>query len=124
MAKLTIVDKKAQVSVWSILKLQIMIHCELNGINISEADSNALVHLIKLGETELSLFCIEASSDARMFKSAQSVRNFVSKAEKQKLIIKKGSTKKKISINPDLGIVTEAENLLIDYKFLCKDFKL
>ena len=88
MAKLTIVDKKAQVSVWSILKLQIMIHCELNGINISEADSNALVHLIKLGETELSFFCIEASSDARMFKSAQSVRNFVSKAEKQKLIVK------------------------------------
>lgn len=124
MAKLTIVDKKAQVSVWSILKLQIMIHCELNGINISEADSNALVHLIKLGETELSFFCIEASSDARMFKSAQSVRNFVSKAEKQKLIVKKGNTKKKISINPDLGIVTEAENLLIDYKFLCKDFKL
>ena len=101
-----------------------MIHCELNGINISEADSNALVHLIKLGETELSFFCIEASSDARMFKSAQSVRNFVSKAEKQKLIVKKGNTKKKISINPDLGIVTEAENLLIDYKFLCKDFKL
>lgn len=124
MAKLTIVDKKAQVSVWSILKLQIMIHCELNGINISEADSNALVHLIKLGETELSFFCIEASSDPRMFKSAQSVRNFVSKAEKQKLIVKKGNTKKKISINPDLGIVTEAENLLIDYKFLCKDFKL
>lgn len=124
MAKLTIVDKKSQVSVWSILKLQIMIHCELNGINISEADSNALVHLIKLGETELSFFCIEASSDARMFKSAQSVRNFVSKAEKQKLIVKKGNTKKKISINPDLGIVTEAENLLIDYKFLCKDFKL
>ena len=124
MAKLTIVDKKAQVSVWSILKLQIMIHCELNGINISEADSNALVHLIKLGETELSFFCIEASSDTRMFKSAQSVRNFVSKAEKQKLIVKKGNTKKKISINPDLGIVTEAENLLIDYKFLCKDFKL
>lgn len=124
MAKLTIVDKKAQVSVWSILKLQIMIHCELNKINISEADSNALVHLIKLGETELSFFCIEASSDARMFKSAQSVRNFVSKAEKQKLIVKKGNTKKKISINPDLGIVTEAENLLIDYKFLCKDFTL
>lgn len=124
MAKLTLVDKKAEVSSWTIVKIQVLLHCEINQLNISEADTNALVHLIKLGETELSLFCIEASSDPRMFKSPQSVRNFVSKAEKQNLIVKKGTTKKKISINPELGIVTNASNLLLDYKFLCRDFSL
>lgn len=124
MAAVTVVDKKAEITSWTIVKLQVMIHCEINSINISEADTNALVHLIKLGEIELSDFCIEASSDPRMFKSAQSVRNFVSKAEKQKLIIKKGTTKKKICVNPDLGIISEANNLMITYKFLCRNFNL
>lgn len=122
MSKVTIVDKKALVDSWLIIKLQVLIHCELNGINVSESDINALVHLIKTGETELSNFCIEASSDIRMFKSPQSVRNFVSKAEKQKLIVKSGVSKKRISINPDLGIINTGENILIDYKFLCKNF--
>ena len=101
-----------------------MLHCELNKINISEADTNALVQLIKLGETELSSFCIEASSDPRMFKSPQSVRNFVSKAERQKLIVKNGSSKKKIQVNPELGIITNIDNILLDYKLLCRNFSL
>jgi hypothetical protein len=124
MAKLTLIDKKAQVDSWTIVKLQLMLHCELNKINISEADTNALVQLVKQGETELSSFCIDASSDSRMFKSAQSVRNFVSKAEKQNLIVKSGNTKKRIKINPELGIVTNADNIMLDYKLLCRDFKL
>jgi hypothetical protein len=124
MAKLTLVDKKAEVDSWTIVKIQVMLHCELNKINISEADTNALVQLIKLGETELSSFCIEASSDPRMFKSPQSVRNFVSKAERQKLIVKNGSSKKKIQVNPELGIITNIDNILLDYKLLCRNFSL
>jgi hypothetical protein len=52
-----------------------------------------------------------------IFKSAQSCRNALTKAEKKKLIVKNGSNKKTISINTSMNIQTEG-SILLDYKIL------
>ena len=56
-------------------------------------------------------------SDKKIFKSSQSCRNALAKAEKKNLIIKKGSNKKTIIINPDMNIQTEG-TILLDSKIL------
>lgn len=99
-----------------IIKYQILIHCYLNKIHISEADLECLTLLASLGKQELTAFCTEVHR-RNIFQSTQTVRNALSKVEKKKLIIKEGRSKKKIAINPQLNVQTEG-NILLDYKFL------
>ena len=65
---------------------------------------------------ELTSFCTDISKK-KIFKSSQSCRNALAKAEKKNLIIKNGSNKKTICINKDLNIQTEGI-ILLDYKIL------
>ena len=65
---------------------------------------------------ELTKFC-ETISELGIFKSSQSCRNALSKAEKKGLIIKEGKNKKTISLNPDMNIQTEG-TLFLDFKIL------
>jgi hypothetical protein len=72
---------------------------------------------------ELTDFCYDASSEEEpIFKSPQTVRNSVNKAEKNNLVIKDASNKKLIKLNPDLKIQTEG-TILLDYKFLGDESK-
>jgi len=69
----------------------------------------------------LTDFCYDASSEESwIFKSPQTVRNSINKAEKNKLVIKDASNKKQIMLNPNLKIQTEG-SILLDYKFLGHD---
>jgi hypothetical protein len=99
-----------------VIKYQILTHCFLNNIQISNSDLECLSELAKCGTKELTLFC-EDISKKEIFKSAQSCRNALTKAEKKKLIIKNGSNKKTISINTNMNIQTEG-SILLDYKIL------
>jgi hypothetical protein len=74
-----------------------------------------------MGTKELTLFC-EDISKKEIFKSPQSCRNALTKAEKKKLIIKNGSNKKTISINSDLNIQTEGI-IFLDYKLVSIETK-
>jgi hypothetical protein len=65
---------------------------------------------------ELTTFC-EKISELKIFKSSQSCRNALSKAEKKGLIIKEGKNKKTISLNPAMNIQTEG-TLFLDFKIL------
>ena len=116
MAIVNKVNKKVKMSKDDIIKYQILTHCFLNDIQISSADLNCLCELSKMGTKELTLFCKEISKK-KIFKSAQSCRNALTKAEKKNLIIKNGSNKKTITINTDMNIQTEG-NILLDYKLL------
>jgi hypothetical protein len=69
-----------------------------------------------MGEQELTTFCNLVYNE-NIFRSPQTVRNALSKAEKKELITKVGRSKKKISIHPELEIITQG-NILLDYKFL------
>jgi hypothetical protein len=116
MALVNQVNKKVKMSLWDIVKYQLLTHCYLNKISTSEADLNCLTYLALEGDQELTSFCAKAHTKD-IFSSTQSVRNCLTKAEKKNLIIKEGKNKKKIFINPDIKIYSEG-TVLLDFKFL------
>ncbi len=114
MALLNTVSKKVLVTNWDIIKFQLVTYCFLNRIPISDSDLDCLSFLGQLGESELTTFC-SVVSEKKIFKSSQTVRNVITKAEKFNLILKQGNSKKKILLNPDLKIQTKG-NILLDFK--------
>ncbi len=114
MAIVNKVNIKAKVSKDEVIKYQILTHCFLNTITISNSDLECLCELAKKGMKELTEFCKEISNKG-IFKSSQSCRNAITKAEKKNLIIKNGSNKKTISLN--INIETEG-TILLDIKIL------
>ena len=117
MALVNQVEKRVRMSRGSAVQYQLLTHCFLTGISLSTADLNCLTMLALEGEQELNSFCQKVHSQG-VFKSPQSVRNAIIKAEKQKLVLKEGKSKKRIWINPDLKVQTDG-NILLDFKFLC-----
>ena len=116
MAIVNQVNKKVKMTKWDIVKYQILTHCYLNKISVSEADLNCLTYLALEGDQELTHFCSKAYGE-EIFSSIQSVRNCLTKAEKKHLIRKEGKNRKKIYINPEMNIFSEG-NILLDFKFL------
>lgn len=116
MALVNKVDKKVKMSKDEVIKYQILTYCFLNDIQISNSDLKCLAILSKSNNVELTKFCDLISSNG-IFKSSQSCRNALTKAEKKKLIVKNGSNKKTISINPNMNIQTHGL-ILLDYKIL------
>lgn len=82
MAVVNQIDKKARMSKWDIVKYQILTHCYINKISVSEADLNCLTYLALEGDQELTSFCNKAHLK-EIFSSIQSVRNCLTKAEKK-----------------------------------------
>jgi hypothetical protein len=117
MALVNQVEKRVRMSTWQVVKYQIITHCYLYDIQVSEADLNCLTFLAIEGDQELTSFCNKAFGK-KIFSSTQSVRNCLTKAEKKGLIKKEGKNKKKIYISPDMKVSSNG-NVLLDYKFLC-----
>lgn len=116
MAIVNQVRKTVRMDLWSIVKFQLSVHCHLKSLNVSDQDLSCLTFLALSGEKELTEFC-DAATKNKIFGSSQSVRNAITKAEKKSLIVKKGKSKKKISISDDLRIQING-NILLDYKFV------
>jgi hypothetical protein len=116
MAIVNQINKKVRMNKWDIVKYQLITHCYLNRISISDSDLDCLTYLTIEGDQELTNFCNKAHTK-EIFSSTQSVRNCLTKAEKKDLIKKEGKNKKKIYINPDLKIQASG-NILLDFKFL------
>jgi hypothetical protein len=121
MALVNQVQKRVKMPKWEIVKFQILTHCYINKIAMSESDFDCLTLLSFNQPIELTHFCYDASTDEEwIFKSPQTVRNSINKAEKNGLVIKDQKNKKIISLNPDLKIQVDG-NILLDYKFLAHD---
>ena len=89
MALVTQVEKLVKMSKWDLVKFQIVTHCYINSIIMSDSDLNCLTLLSFNQPTELNNFCYDASSEESwIFKSPQTVRNCINKAEKHNLVIK------------------------------------
>ena len=116
MAIVNQVGKKAKMEKIDIIKYQLLTHCFLSDITISSSELLCLSILAIEGAQELNSFCQKVCSQS-IFKSAQTVRNSIARAEKNNLVIKEGKSKKKIYINPSINIQTDG-NILLDYKFL------
>ena len=119
MALVTQVQKRVVMSKKDIIKFQILTHCYINRITMSESDLECLTLLSLLGPIELSHFCYEASDEHKIFKSEQTVRNCINKCEKNNLVSKDPSNKKVVFIDPALKVQTEGD-ILLDFKFLGK----
>ena len=110
------VDKRVKMSKDGIIKYQLLTFCFLNDVQISMSDLNCLTELAKLGDYELTSFC-KLVAEKNIFKSPQSARNAITKAEKKKLVKKLGNNRKSICINSMMDIQTEG-TIFLDYKFL------
>ena len=116
MATFNQVEKKARMEYWDCVKFQILTHCYLQKITVSESDLECLTFLANEGELELTEFCNKVA-DVKIFSSPQTVRNAVNKAERKNLVIKDGKTKKRIMLHPSIKVITSG-NILLDYKFV------
>ncbi len=112
MALVNQVNKIVKMDLWNIVKYQIATHCYLKDISLSQTDLNCLTLLALSGEKELPEFC-ELAAEQKIFKSVQTVRNALAKAEKKKLISKDGKNKKKIKISNEINVQTDGNILLV-----------
>ena len=110
------VDLKLKVNIDESIKYQTLTYCFFNDIQISNSDLNCLGELAIVGEYELTDFCKVACTE-NIFKSPQSARNAITKAEKKGLIQKNGKNKKTIIISDVLNIQSKGI-VLLDYKIL------
>lgn len=116
MAKVNVVNKKIKLKYADIIKMQFTVYCFFNNLSLSDNEINCLVVLSSYNDYVLSDFC-GMITKMKIFKTSQTVRNFISKAQEMNLVIKTGDSKKKIKINPDLNIES-AGNILLNYQFL------
>ena len=113
------VQKKVIMSTKDIVKFQLITHCYLNKITVSNSDLECLTLLSSVGPIEISHFCYDAADEQKIFKSQQTVRNCINKFIKSKVIVKDSKNKKLIYINKHLNIETSG-TIFLDYKFLGK----
>mgnify|MGYP002625453698 CR=1 FL=1 len=116
MALVNKVDKRAKVEIGEAVKFQILTYCFFNDIQISMSDLNCLYLLAMEGNIEMTKFC-NLVSEGGIFKSPQSCRNALSKAEKKGLIIKNGNNKKTIELNSAMNVQIDGP-LFLEYKIL------
>jgi hypothetical protein len=115
------VELKLQTSLDITMKYQIITYCFLKDILISNSDLKFLTELAKTGKIELTKFC-KSLVEKQIFKSPQSARNAITKAEKKELLFKEGINKKTIMLNKDINVQTEGV-VLLDYKVLGRESK-
>lgn len=116
MAQANVVQKKARMGHRDIIKYQIMTHCFMKDIPLSEAGLDCLTLLAAYGTYNLAEFC-NTVVDEKIFKTTQTVRNFLTQAENTGLVSKKGTTKKTVALRDDLKIQTEG-NIVLDFKMI------
>ena len=113
------VQKKVIMSTKDIIKFQLITHCYLNRITVSNSDLECLTLLSSTGPIEIAHFCYDASDEQKIFKSQQTVRNCINKCIKSKLVVKDSKNKKLIHLNPKLNVETLG-SIFLDYNFLAK----
>ena len=133
MAKVKLVNKQVRMDLDEIIKFQLITHCYINHIAMSDLDFECLINLGKIGEYELTDFCTLMAEKRHEEKlktwksekhgakkpnvSPQTIRNVLIKVEKDNLLIKTGAGRKKITLNPDLKIQLDG-NILLNIKLV------
>lgn len=132
MAVVNKVQQVGHMDLWDIVRFQVNLYCHLNKISISDSDLDCLTLLAINGESELTSFCNAAcefderdrdhdlAHEREIFKTPQSVRNSINKIENIGLIKKKGKSKKKVSVSPEMKVQAQG-NIFVEVKFLRKD---
>lgn len=114
MAKANLVQKKVKLGYKDIIQYQLITYCFMQKIKLSDNELECLTLLGTQGNAELSVFCKSAVQE-KVFKTPQTVRNFLTKAYKLNLVTKEGTNKKQISLNNNLKVQTKG-NIILDFK--------
>jgi len=89
-----------------IIRFQVMVHCYLYDINLTDAEQECLVVLgTEGGSCDLRAFC-KLLVQKGIFTSVESARNILDHIHTKKLMIKEGGYRKKVKLNPEMGIQT------------------
>lgn len=113
------VDKVVRLNKLEIIRYQLMHHCFMKKIRLSDSELSCLSLLGQLGQVRLSEFNKIASSKAggNILGSPIAIASCLSKIERTGLFVKKNNGKKVIFLNPDLNIQTEG-NIIINLKLV------
>jgi len=115
MAKANLVEKKSRLGHRDIIKFQILTHCFLNDIPLSDNGLDCLTLLAAYGTHDLAEFC-NIAVEEKIFKTAQTVRNFLTQAMNLGLVLKNGTNKKTVGVKEELQIMTNG-NIVLNYTF-------
>jgi predicted transcriptional regulator len=113
--QVNIIEKKARVSLKDIVKFQILTHCYLNKIALSESELDCLALLSIERPAEITEFCNKVAEN-NIFKSCQTARNCLAKLEKLGLVVKEGKNKKILHLAEGLSVHHEG-NIVYNVKF-------
>ena len=109
-----IVKKRVRMGHRDIIKFQLITEAFISTLSITNSELNCLALLGAYGEYDMADFCNNIVEE-QIFSNSQTVRNFLNKAEKTGLILKKtikGSNRKKVRLNPTFNIQTEGTIIL------------
>ena len=116
MSKANLVTKRVKMGYRDIIKYQLITESFINRIRITNSELDCLALLGAYGEYDMADFC-NSIVEENIFSNSQTVRNFLNKASKSGLILKKstkGSNRKKVQLNPTYKIQT-AGSIVLDY---------
>lgn len=110
-----VVDKTMRMSETDIVRYQLLTYCFTKSLKLSDSEIDCLLLLVRNGECDLSDFSRAASLSktekepalphtSAIFKTPQTVRNFLTRAEKDNLVVKSTGSRKKIKVNPEMEI--------------------
>lgn len=116
MAQANLVTKKVRMGHRDVIKYQIMTYCFIHDLQLSNNELDCLTLLGAYGEHDLSKFC-DSAVEEKIFKTPQTVRNFLTKASKLGLVRKEGTSKKSIQLKDNLSVQTSG-NIILDYKIV------
>jgi len=109
-----VVKKRVRMGHRDIIKFQLITEAFINTLSITNSELDCLALLGAYGEYDMADFC-NSIVEEQIFSNSQTVRNFLNKAEKTGLILKKtikGSNRKKVRLNPTFNIQTEGTIIL------------
>ncbi len=113
--------KEANMTRKQVIRFQLLVHCHLSGIRVTETDLECLTYIGVRGSIELRYLCNELVS-AGLYTSSQSSRNSISILGDKGLLQKIGRPKK-VVLADYMKIQTEG-NILLEIKCLSREQRL
>jgi len=109
-----LVKKQVRMGHRDIIKFQLITEVFIKSLSITNSELDTLALLGAYGEYDMADFCNSIVAE-KIFSNSQTVRNFLNKAEKSGLILKKsikGSNRKKVRLNPTFNVQTKGTIIL------------
>jgi len=107
-----VVQQNLEMDLHNLIKYQLVNYCFVQDMHLSPNQLETLTYLSEWGEMNMSDFCEKISDDLEIYKSAQTVRNFILDCIKDKLVVRTGKGSKNIEITSDAELLCEG-NIVI-----------